>query len=86
MNSARNAQQAAACALTSGRVVDVVLYGAGDGGADVAVDVSFVCAEASDLTFETAIKKREELKNSIYLDCENSASSGNSWRVLAHAH
>ena len=47
------------CALPSGNRVDVILFGAGTKGADIAIDVSVVCTEAyCPLSFKEAIKKR----------------------------
>ena len=60
------------CALPSGNRVDVILFGAGTKGADIAIDVSVVCTETYyPKTFNEAIKKREEDKNAMYKDeCE----------------
>ena len=56
----------------SGNRVDVILFGAGTKGADIAIDVSVVCTETYyPKTFNEAIKKREEDKNAMYKDeCE----------------
>ena len=56
------------CMLPSGNQVDLILYGAGRHGGDIAIDVSFVCVEASNSKFETAIAKREADKNTKYLE------------------
>ena len=51
----------------------MILYGAGPSKEDVAIDVSFVCAEAYShkKTFKAAIEQREQDKNEIYKEeCE----------------
>ena len=55
-----------ACSLKSGKRVDVVLFGAGARGRDVAIDVSFVCTEAYSGGFAAEIAKREASKNKEY--------------------
>ena len=67
MNTANTATIGSVCTLESGNRVDVVLFGAGSGGQDLAIDVSFVCAEAyPQLGFKAAIEKREKEKVKIY--------------------
>ena len=56
------------CTLSSGKRVDVVLFGAGAHGRDVAVDVSFVCAEAYAGGFASCVAKREGQKNKLYVE------------------
>ena len=56
------------CTLNSGKRVDVVLFGAGAHGRDVAVDVSFVCAEAYAGGFASCVAKREGQKNKLYVE------------------
>jgi hypothetical protein len=73
LNTAKTATIGSACALASGNRVDVILYGAGPSKEDVAIDVSFVCAEAYShkKTFKAAIEQREQDKNEIYKEeCE----------------
>ena len=73
LNSARTATVGSVCALESGKRVDVILYGAGPQKEDVAIDVSFVCAEsyAFKWGFEKAIEEREQEKNGHYKEeCE----------------
>ena len=71
LNVAGTATLGSVCALESGARVDVILYGAGRSEEDIAIDVSFVCAEASTRGFKAAIKDREQLKNDTYKEeCE----------------
>ena len=57
-----------ACALENGTRVDAIFYGAGPNREDVAVDVSFACAEAyaHKQSFKETIELRERDKNELY--------------------
>ena len=67
MNPGGSRTVSTACALPSGARVDVILYGAGSRGADVAIDVSFVCIESFlQSGFKLAIERREKEKNDLY--------------------
>ena len=69
LNAAGSGTLGSVCALESGNRVDLILYGAGKHGADVAVDVSFVCAEVYvGVGFAAAIKAREDAKNALYFE------------------
>ena len=70
LNTAKTATIGSVCALESGARVDVILYGAGPGKEDVAIDVSFVCAEAYShkWAFKAAVEEREKAKNLLYKD------------------
>ena len=70
MNTAGTGTIGSACTLASGNRVDVVLYGAGKHGKDVAIDVSVVCVEAYDSGFGE-IERREKGKIDVYFEeCE----------------
>ena len=73
MNTANTNTVGSVCTLASGNRVDLILYGAGPNSKDVAVDVSFVCAESYlDIGFAGAIKKREDDKDRLYkAECED---------------
>ena len=65
LNAAGTATLGSACTVESGARVDVILYAAGPAEEDIALDVSFVCAEAHG-GFEQAVLTREGDKNKIY--------------------
>ena len=66
LNAAGSGTLGGVCMLESGNRVDLILYGAGKHGADVAVDVSLVCAEAYvGQGFAAAIRTREKAKNDL---------------------
>ena len=67
LNASGSGTLGSACLLESGNRVDVILYGAGSGGCDIAIDVSFVCAEAhTGRGFASAIEAREKAKIDLY--------------------
>ena len=72
LNSARTAPLGSVCNLESGNRVDAVFFGAGSGDKDIAIDLSFVCAEAyPDKSFDASIKDREVKKDDTYKkECE----------------
>ena len=85
--TAKTATIGSACALASGNRVDVILYGAGPSKEDVAIDVSFVCAEAYShkKTFKAAIEQREQDKNEIYKEeCEKAGMIFHPFVLGAH--
>ena len=53
------------CTLPSGNRVDVILFGAGENGQDVFIDVSVACSE-SHASFESAMQTRENRKITRY--------------------
>ena len=67
LNAAGTATLGSACTVESGARVDVILYAAGPAEEDIALDVSFVCAEAHG-GFEQAVLTREGDKNKIYIE------------------
>ena len=68
LNTAKTATIGSACALENGTRVDAIFYGAGPNREDVAVDVSFACAEAyaHKQSFKETIELREGDKNELY--------------------
>ena len=54
-----------ACELPNNARVDVVLFGAGEAGEDLYIDVSISCIECHS-SFESAIKAKEKDKNDMY--------------------
>ena len=54
-----------ACELPNNTRVDVVLFGAGEKGEDLYIDVSISCVECH-VSFESAIKAKEKGKNDFY--------------------
>ena len=73
MNTAGTGTVGSVCTLASGKRVDLVLFGAGSRGRDVAIDVSVVCVEAYPDTGFAEVKSRERKKETDYLEeCEES--------------
>ena len=76
MNTVVTGTIGSVCTLASGNRVDLVLFGAGKEGQDLAIDVSFVCVEAYPDKGFSQIRTRETDKNSTYLE---ESRGGRTW-------
>ena len=68
MNAANTATLRSGCTLPSGKRVNLILYGAGPGQSDIAIDVSFSCIEAHEGNYQSRIEQVEKDKEAGYLE------------------
>ena len=75
MNAANTATLRSGCTLPSGKRVDLILYGAGPGQSDIAIDVSFSCIEAHEGNYQSRIEQVEKDKEAGYTSRSARSSS-----------